>query len=426
MAAAAPLMQHRGMRRLSFALTLIGLSCLPPLGGPGLQPDGGLSDGGPQNDGGSFATGDAGALQWQWVAVPGSVCGSGSTAGFGLAPSDSSDELLIFFQGGGACWNTGTCVPSLVQYGPACDYGQLCVLDVEGGQRPTASHVTEKDPFPADGGGSFAQEVAALSASRLLDRSLPDNPLRRANVVYVPYCTGDLHAGNAVRSYQYKYNLLDQPSTFQMHFAGATNVERYLEQLVSRFTQVRRVWVMGVSGGAYGATLNFDRIVAAFPNAEVHLLADSGPLLSTPHWADWRDTWAMKLRDGCTACDAGFDAVIDDLLTRHASRRIGLLSYDADKVIAWFFYAPPGASNLLQPPLGTFANNLNTLLPKYSSANARAFVVTGEEHVLIGGYGSRLADGGYSAPVMSRDGGTNLRDFVDGWVKGDGRFTDAR
>ena len=66
-----------------------------------------------------------------------------------------------------------------------------------------------------------------------------------------------------------------------------------------------------------------------------------------------------------------------------------------------------------------YAAALNPLLVKYDShPNTRYFVVPGMEHVLIGGYGIVGADGGVSAPRKSRDGGTDLKGWVDAWATG--------
>jgi hypothetical protein len=45
---------------------------------------------------------------------------------------------------------------------------------------------------------------------------------------------------------------------------------------------------------------------------------------------------------------------------------------------------------------------------------------------LWGDYGTRLADGGYTAPRPSRDGGSDLKRFIDGWALGDAGFSSTR
>ena len=48
-------------------------------------------------------------LAWEWVSVPGSTCRDGSPAGYFIENSDESNELLIFLEEGGACFNDQTC-----------------------------------------------------------------------------------------------------------------------------------------------------------------------------------------------------------------------------------------------------------------------------------------------------------------------------
>lgn len=430
------------VRAVAFAAAvMLAAGCIPvPVGPPppgdagtvdagfddGGASDGGLGDGGLSDAGSSDA--GFGASPWEWIAIPGSKCAGGSTAGLGLNRSDAGADLFLFVQGGGACWNTGTCRPSPVQYGPLCDYGNFCLLDATGGQQPTAVHVTEGDPYPADAGGAIPSELAVLNGSRVTRRSLADNPFRQANFVYVPYCTGDLHSGNVVRNFPFKADAFAQQVSLPTRFVGAANMDLYLAYLKTVFPNVQRIWLVGVSGGAYGATLNFERVQKAFPLAEVALLSDSGPLIhAAAHWPEWRDQWAMQLPDNCPSCDAGFPQIIEHLTTTYSNRRIGLLSYDADKVISWFLLAGPGLQNFLTPPTGAFGAALTQLENSYDPhANSKYFVAAGDQHVLLAGYGALLSDGGYSDPLPSRDGGTNLRAWINAWAVGDGGWQSTR
>lgn len=397
--------------------------------------DAGADAGRPDAGGGDAGALDAGPAEpittpvgtWTWVPVDGSECGAGARAGLGINRASGSDELFLFLQGGGACWNTGTCVPSFQQFGPLCDYGNICLLDAAGANQPTATHVTEPDPFPSDGGGWFPRELATIERSLALDRTRPENPFRDATFVYVPYCTGDLHAGAATKDYLYKPGAFDQPRTFTMHFSGAKNMDAYLARLKATLPDVKRIWLTGVSGGAFGATLNLDRVRRAFPNAEVHLLADSGPFVPTPHFDQWMSEWKLQTPVGCTDCDAGFPSIAAHLSTTWPDSRLALLSYDEDKVISWFFYAPPGAANFLNPPTQTFKTNLGALEDRADlTMNAKYFVVPGTEHVLFGDYGVTQADGGLSAPRRSRDGGTDLRAWINAWATGDAGWQSTR
>jgi len=160
----------------------------------------------------------------------------------------------------------------------------------------------------------------------------------------------------------------------------------------------------------------------------VHLLADSAPFIDTPaHWAQWRNTWNMQMPQGCTSCDAGFTGIIDHLAATYPSRRLALLATQGDRVITWFFFAGTGPDQFLNPPFGTYAAALSPLLAEYDARpNSRYFVLPGEEHVLLQGYGVIGADGGVSAPRPSRDGGTNLKDWINAWATGDAGWASTR
>ncbi len=46
---------------------------------------------------------------WQKVELPGTICGDGSQYRFWYYDSPTSNNLLISFEGGGACWDYATC-----------------------------------------------------------------------------------------------------------------------------------------------------------------------------------------------------------------------------------------------------------------------------------------------------------------------------
>ncbi|HEY3853707.1 MAG TPA: hypothetical protein VGO67_04860 [Verrucomicrobiae bacterium] len=46
---------------------------------------------------------------WTWVPFTNAFCLDGSTTGIGINPSTASSKVLIFLDGGGACWDQLTC-----------------------------------------------------------------------------------------------------------------------------------------------------------------------------------------------------------------------------------------------------------------------------------------------------------------------------
>ncbi|MFS8068976.1 MAG: hypothetical protein ACMG6S_21655, partial [Byssovorax sp.] len=62
--------------------------------------------------GGSAPTGDpivAPDEQWTWIPFDNAFCGNGSTTGIGVSLSKKSSRVVIYLEGGGACWSELTC-----------------------------------------------------------------------------------------------------------------------------------------------------------------------------------------------------------------------------------------------------------------------------------------------------------------------------
>jgi hypothetical protein len=321
-------------------------------------------------------------------------------------------------------------------WGPVCGYGSGtdCAFYGPGGRAPTAFHVDEADPYPVDGGGSFPSDLAQISASRMMDRTLADNPFRDATWVIVPYCTGDLHAGATTRDYAFNIDAGDPPLTKTFHFAGGSNMDLFVSRWKAELPAVRRIWLMGSSAGGFGATLNFDRVASAFPGADVALLSDSGPFLPSQHAPQMISEWKMPLPPSCTACsgDGGLPAYFDDLVARHGSARMALLSSDRDRVISFYFFTDLDVVSLLWPYPTPYEDAFNAALTHLmddddTRPNAHYFVIEGETHVLFDGYGSHLPDGGLTAVTPSRDGGTDLHAWINAWALGvDGGWPSLR
>jgi hypothetical protein len=243
----------------------------------------------------------------------------------------------------------------------------------------------------------------------------------------VPYCTGDLHAGNATRTYSVKADAFSQPMPRVHHFAGATNMDAYLAWLRTRHPSVRTLWLVGVSGGGYGASLNLKRVRQAFPEATVHLLADSAPMVATPVFREFNSEWNLQVPSGCAACDAGLPAIMQYQIDDARDSRIALLAFSEDQVITRFMYSEGTTASWLSPPFSTYTANLVQVEGWYEPRpNAKYFRLAGQDHVMLQRYGTVLSDGGVTPPVASPDGGTNLKQWLDAWASGQGAWQNQK
>jgi len=182
------------------------------------------------------------AGSWNWVPFPDSTCSDGSSTGVGVNPGTGQD-VVFFLDGGGACASAVTCF----------------VL-----------HTATLGPF---GATEFAAETANYAGS-ILDRALPANPFADATLVYVPYCTGDVHGGDRVVIYT------DGPGG-TMHHTGHTNIVAYLKRLAATYPTPRRLVIAGASAGGFGSLANYETFRNYFPDAQGILIDDSGPPLES-------------------------------------------------------------------------------------------------------------------------------------------------
>ena len=278
---------------------------------------------------------------WTWVDVAGSKCLDGSPTGIGVNLTKDSDDVLVFLEGGGACWDAASC------WGPA----------------PTAFNVL------TGYGKAQLDSDPQIPAIYLLDRSDTDNPFKDKNIVYVPYCTGDSFSGDNVTTLNYL------GTDHESHFVGHKNIELYLARLVATFPKAKRVWLAGDSAGGFGASFNFGTFQEAFTKARVDVIDDSGqPIDPDPaKWAQWRSVWNMQLPADCATCAKGPSGFVDYYRVKFPTNRFGLISFDYDVVIAPF----------MSLSLTQFHDELTAMLDHFdmSFTNGHYFVLAGASHV---------------------------------------------
>ena len=182
-----------------------------------------------------------------------------------------SDNVLFYFEGGGACWDPMNCL-----------YAHTYKEEVT----PLADRLDQA-------GGIF-------------DLDNPQNPFRNWNIVYIPYCTGDIHWGAADVEYpDFAGAYGGEPQTIRHR--GHVNFQVVLKWAQESFFAPKRVFVAGSSAGAYGAILSFPAIREAFWWSKVDVLGDAGNGVSSSAFtqgaAAWNvqlPTWVPGLEDGYT------------------------------------------------------------------------------------------------------------------------------
>ena len=156
-------------------------------------------------------------------------CARGGPYSYWLRKGDP-ERLLVFFQGGGGCFDERTCAVGSSWFDDRID-----AFD-----------------DPAYNGG-------------ILDLDDADNPFREWSVVYIPSCTGDVHLGSRVVRY----------GKIKVQQFGWVNAQAALRRAYREFPSPRAVFIAGCSAGSVGSAFHADSIIRRYPKARIAQLGDS-------------------------------------------------------------------------------------------------------------------------------------------------------
>lgn len=161
------------------------------------------------------------------------TCADGSTVGF-LERQADPERVVLYFEGGGACFSAETCA-------------------FDGDQKTYVSTSAQTAELLVDRGGIF-------------DFDHVENPLREHSFVYVPYCTGDAHLGTATRDYR---------GDLRVEHKGFVNASAALDHLVETYPDIRELVVAGISAGSIPTPLFAGLAADRLPDARIVTIGDS-------------------------------------------------------------------------------------------------------------------------------------------------------
>ncbi|HEY5926456.1 MAG TPA: pectin acetylesterase-family hydrolase [Kofleriaceae bacterium] len=346
------------MRSLVFLISSLALGC-------------GGSSGTPGSD---ASTGDASPPivappgTWTWIPIDGMTCADGSPTGIGVNLVDTSPDVMVFMAGGGACWDANTC------------FSLMSAVHITGGYGQT----------------EFNSEIMGIGGAYILQRAAV-NPFANASWIYVPYCTGDLHDGNNVATY----------GTAQVHHVGRRNTSALMERLAATRPDATMVWMLGASAGGYGVSFDWDLARLAWPQAKVHVLADSSQLVAMEptRWSAMQASWQLSFPPTCSTCTSDLGAMTAALRdTARPGERYGLLAYTRDQTIAQYF-------GLTMDQLQTAT--LAAQAAMSPTSGQAAYVLAGSGHVLL------------ASPTAQTSGGVVLSTWIQQWATGDAAWANA-
>ena len=160
----------------------------------------------------------------------GPICMRGEPFRFSMRDG-SADDLLIFLQGGGACWS------------------DFCL--------------------------AVTQAPSGIPKLDALDPTRADNPWAASDVVYLPYCDGSMFVGDVELDD-------DGDGKLDRFQHGLANLTAALEAARQRWPMPKRITLAGSSGGSYGTFSALPLVRMLWADAPIDVVEDSGPGLGKP------------------------------------------------------------------------------------------------------------------------------------------------
>lgn len=312
------------------------------------------------------------------VDIPGAQCADGSQSYVNYIDR-GSENLFIYVQGGGACFDAVTCGCRLKE--------KNCKGSNEGGEGALAGYLSRP---PAD-----AQNHPWGKDSK--------NPVGEANYFEIVYCTGDVFTGAG--SVNYGNALLPRV----VRHVGAVNFQLSIDKAREQFPNVKKVTVIGSSAGGVGITFNLHHIVRNFGSTDLSVINDSGiPILAK--YLDpekIREVLAKWNVSASLPTDLEKDELVDfeDVYRYNATKfdrvRFGMLGATQDAVFQTYFKLLGGNADSVKNSLEATAQLMK------SGGNQKFFLTQGRWHTA-----TFLSSYGVPKELLPTTHGINVEEWI--------------
>ncbi|MBI5924356.1 MAG: hypothetical protein HY836_02045 [Aquabacterium sp.] len=198
-------------------------------------------------------------LKWEMVELPassGASCGNGTPYRFFVNRTPFTSKTVVMYEGGGACWEKGTCE----------------------NKAGTLLGAVNPDGIPTNYMSDWNRQAHLGLVTPFTTRVNPltSTQTQSWNIVYLTYCTGDVHAGNKVTTYT------DDAGSVAWYHRGAVNAKAVSNWMAANLPKPDVLLLTGFSAGGTGSTVNFPYMRTVTKANKAALLADSGPLFWAP------------------------------------------------------------------------------------------------------------------------------------------------
>jgi hypothetical protein len=159
---------------------------------------------------------------------------------------------MIYFQAGGACWNGPTCDADSLLYAKGVDHSAL-------------------DTYRG-----------------IFDFNNPENPVADYNIVFVTYCSADVHTGSRDATFTDVIGVQKL-----VHFQGYVNSLAALNWTFSQFPNPEKIVLTGSSAGAMGSIFFAEPIMSHYAAVPVVQLGDGNVGVMPKDWPGL-DVWGTR------------------------------------------------------------------------------------------------------------------------------------
>jgi hypothetical protein len=290
-----------------------------------------------------------------------------------LVRDAKSENLVIYLEGGGACWTA------------------LC-----------AANTKASSTIPADG---------------ILDSKATTNVVADWNVLYVPYCDGSVFSGDN------ELQAMGGPSgtTQTRYHHGIKNLTAALDLAKATFPNPKRILLAGSSAGGYGTIIGTAVTRLEYPHTDLIVFNDAGlgltnptdPTTYTQIKAEWK--FDQFIPDSCTQCENGQQtALIGWGLRNDPTLKVAAFSSYGDAVIGGTFLQmqPADFKALLLEKTGAVHTEFPTRFER--------FFINGGTHTSLISNEAGATLWGYLTPAQ----GLSVSDFTTEFVNGSAAWVD--
>jgi hypothetical protein len=270
----------------------------------------------------------------------------------------TTNKVLLYLEGGGACWNASTC------------FGAAPLAKGSAGPAPNAG---------------------------ILDPSITENPFADWNVVYAPYCDGSVFGG-------------DNDVTYGRRLAyhhGVQNLSAAVTRMLEAFPDPDLIVVAGSSAGGFGTYTGYGVVRVAYPETQILVFDDSGPgiqnLDATQDIQEREENWQFRqfIPESCTRCADQLTYLTEWSLERDPDLRVAYFDYLQDFVLRFFLAVTPEEFEAL---LRQVTDDIHSR----QGERFQRFFPQGEAHTVL------LSPEFYTLALE----GTTVREWTEGFLAG--------